>query len=250
MKFLSTISFSALCIVALISCRTTENARSGTGAARRSSGGSSGPSIPSSRELAQDPAWIKGCYKAEYVYLPNAPTGWRSADWIPLDSNYEDKGIVLKGYPLRKFAEGHGKLVLREQALSLSNVFKAENNKLEVIGDWHHGRLVRTVNVIGAEELAHREYNWTAIGTGLAIGAAPLVAGGWVGKKLVEAVKEGAPLVAEEASRASAAGAYKCPRCDGYGKVDAGPLRITYDTCPRCDGNRWLRNGMPYNARP
>ena len=59
-------------------------------------------------------------------------------------------------------------------------------------------------------------------------------------------IAEGARLQADEMERASSANAYKCPKCDGYGKIDPGGLSIRWNTCPRCDGTGWLRNGSPY----
>jgi hypothetical protein len=90
---------------------------------------------------------------------------------------------------------------------------------------------------------------------GLAIGMILIL---WGGAKLLskgkEIIQEGARLSIEEGDRAKSANAYKCPRCDGYGKVDptnssqnfAERMVQGFITCPRCDGTGWLKNGQPY----
>ena len=88
------------------------------------------------------------------------------------------------------------------------------------------------------------------VAAGLAIGAALIL---WGGAKLLgkgrDMIAEGARISSEHTDTARAAGAYKCPRCDGYGRIDVAPTRITFDTCPRCDGNGWLKDGLPFNPR-
>ena len=82
-----------------------------------------------------------------------------------------------------------------------------------------------------------------AVATGAVISGAPKVA-----EKAKQFVQEGARLQLDEMNRASAANASRCPRCNGYGKVDPPNPRFLDGmiTCPRCDGTRWLRNGLPY----
>ncbi len=76
-------------------------------------------------------------------------------------------------------------------------------------------------------------------------------------KSVTSEFASAAKSVAEQESRATADGAYKCPRCEGYGKIDptnssqnfAEKMMQGFITCPRCDGTGWLRSGTPYNPR-
>lgn len=173
--------------IALASC---QHAGSSSSVARAPN--AAGPSVPTNRELAQDRNWIPCGIKADWVYLENAPAGYRFADWVPLPSgSYEwNKGWADR-QPRRKFADGPGTLWLRKEELSVGTMFQMDNDLLEVTGDWRHGRLMRAVKIRGAGELAQRQLNWDAINAGLGAGVVAMTPFVWTGAKMAQAIKEG-----------------------------------------------------------
>lgn len=151
------------------------------------------PPVPTARELAQNPNWIPCDVKADWVYLENAPAGYKYADWVPLlPGSYEYPGSEWANrQPRRKFANGPGRLWLRKQDLNVGTMFQMDNDLLEITGDWRNGRLVRAERVRGAGELAARKLNWDAINLGLAAGAVGMSPFVWTGAKMIQAIKEG-----------------------------------------------------------
>ncbi|WP_395732771.1 hypothetical protein [Prosthecobacter sp.] len=83
-----------------------------------------------------------------------------------------------------------------------------------------------------------------------AVAGAVLLSGAAVAKQGLDKAGEGMTrITAEQHQRDAQAmdqGAYKCPKCGGYGRVDPGGLSISFETCPRCDGTGWLRDGRSY----
>lgn len=92
--------------------------------------------------------------------------------------------------------------------------------------------------------------NGAVMGAAMLVGFAAIL---WGGAKLLGAgqdmVAEGSRISIEHSDRARSDGATKCPRCDGYGRVDPGGLSVSFVLCPRCEGTGWLRGGVSYDPR-
>lgn len=192
------------------------------------------------QEYTSDPSWIAcstSAGAAKWAYFPKKPTKYAQAIWTPCLSNYGPTGNWTAGQMFR--AEGPGKIEFNRNSLSLSNMFDSERTLLEVTGDWKEGRLVRVHSVYGTEAGNPLTYNWDAINTGIALGAAPFIAAGKVIKDGLETTSTLPDGVMDCAMCKSGDINYEAPNFLGH---------TTYHSrkCEKCNGTGWLRYGQPY----
>lgn len=239
-----------LLLFVLASCQNTASNTTGTRTPKLNI-----PPVPSARELAQDTNWIPCDIKADWVYLENAPAGYKYADWVPLlPGSYEWNKEWVNRQPRRKFANGPGRLWLRKENLSLGTMFKMDNDLLEVTGDWHNGRLIRAVKIRGEGELAQRQLNWDAINAGLGAGVVAMSPFVWTGAKMVEAITTPTSNSAETSAsindepKQSGPVKVPCSACSGRGGHSPGykgalAFGANFQKCPFCDGTGrvWVR---------